>query len=154
LHHGVFVQEHALGVARDADELAERLAPLREPWRRRLRTCDHAPGAEIRVPAETLGAASTEAGEAGDHGIAPAQGSDVGADRLHDARALVAEDVRPIERKPSQAVDDVEVAVADARRRRAHEDLAAPRLVDVDRFDRQRLVDLAKDRGLHSTIAW
>ena len=46
------------------------------------------------------------------------------------------------------AVDHVQVAVADPGRRRADQHLAPPRLVDLHRLDRQRLVHLAKDGGL------
>src|ERR1051325_6820558 len=71
-----------------------------------------------------------------------------GADRLDDPGALVAQHDRPVERKPAVTVNHVEIAVTYAGRHRAHQDLAAPRLVDLDRFDRQRLQHLAKYRGL------
>ena len=45
-------------------------------------------------------------------------------------------------------VDDMQIAVADAGGRGAHQHLAAPRLVDLDRLDRQRLMHLAENRGL------
>ena len=149
LHHRVLVQQHALGVAADADELAERLASLREPRLPRLRARDDAADAEVRMARQALGAAPTEAGQARDHVIAGPQRGDVGADRFDDARALVAQHVRSIERKSSEAVDDVEVAVTDAGGGGADQDLAAPRLVDLHGFDRERLVHLAEDCGLH-----
>src|SRR2546427_2649692 len=62
LHHRVLVQQHALGVARDADELSERLALLRKSRRGRPRPGDDAADAEVRVPAEALLAAPAEAG--------------------------------------------------------------------------------------------
>ena len=98
---------------------------------------------------QALGAAPTEAGQARDHVIAGPQRGDVGADRFDDARALVAQHVRSIERKSSEAVDDVEVAVTDAGGGGADQDLAAPRLVDLHGFDRERLVHLAEDCRLH-----
>ena len=72
----------------------------------------------------------------------------LGADRLDDPRTLVAEHDRPVERKSPLPVDDVQIAVTHPGRRGADQHLAAPRLVDLDRFDRQRLVHLAKDRGV------
>ncbi len=98
---------------------------------------------------ETLGAAAAESGQAGDDVIAGTHRRDVGAHRLDDARALVAEHDRTIEREPPDAVDDVQIAVAHTRRRGPHQHLAAPRLVDVDGFDGQRLLHLAKHRRLH-----
>ncbi len=67
------------------------------------------------------------------------------ADRLDDFRAFMAEHDRPVEREPSDPVDDVKVAVADAGGHGAHQHLAAPRFVDLHRLDRQRLVHLPKD---------
>ena len=72
----------------------------------------------------------------------------LGADRFDDPRTLMAENDRPVEREPTLPVDDVQIAVAHPGRRGADQHLAAPWLVDIDRFDRQRLVHLAKDRGV------
>src|SRR5262249_33594058 len=149
LHHRVLVQQHALGVAADADELTERLASLREPRRSGLRTCDDATDAEIRMSRQTLRTASAETGQARHHVIAGTQRGHVGTDSLDHTRALVAEDIGSIERKSPEAIDDVEVAVTDAGRRGADQDLAAPRLVDLHGFDRERLVHFPEDRGLY-----
>ena len=67
------------------------------------------------------------------------------------ARALVAQHDRPVEREAAEPVDDMQVAVAHAGRDGAHQHLAAPRLVDVDRLDRQRFMHLAKhgSAGFH-----
>jgi hypothetical protein len=70
------------------------------------------------------------------------------ADRLDDTRAFVPKDDRPIEWKPPDAVDNMQVAVADAGGRRADQHLAPPWLVDLHRLDRQRLPDPAKYRSL------
>ena len=72
---------------------------------------------------------------------------DVGSDRFDDARAFVAEHDRPVERKAADAVDDMQVAVANAGRHRAHQHFAAQRLVDVHRLDRQLLLHLAENGG-------
>src|SRR5437667_355116 len=128
---------------------ATRLALLREARRRRVRTRDEAAGAEVRMAAEALRAAAAEPREARHHVITGSQRGHVGADGLDDAGALVAEHDGPVRRPAALAVHDVQVAVADARGGGADEDLAARRLVDLDRLDRQGLVRLAKDGGLH-----
>src|SRR5262249_4129038 len=97
LHDRVLVQEHALGVARDADELPERLARLGQPRRGRVRARHDAAGAEVRVPVQALRTRAAEAGEAGDYVIARAHRRDVGADGLDDPRALVAQHDRSVE---------------------------------------------------------
>ena len=78
------------------------------------------------------------------------------ADRLDDPGALMAEHNRPVEREAPLPIDDMQIAVTHPGRRGADQHLAAPRLVDLDRFDRQRLVHLAKDRGvdLHFSAPW
>src|SRR5438128_926220 len=127
----------------------QRLALLRQARWRRVRTCDEAADAEVGMAGKALRTAAAKPGEARHHVIAGAQRRDVGADRLHDAGTLVAEHDGAIERPAALAVDHVQVAVADAGGRRAYQDLAARRLVDLDGLDRERLVRLAKDRGLH-----
>ena len=101
------MEQHALGVARDADELAERSALLREARRAGFRSSDEAGDAEIGMSAQTLLAAAAEAGEAGHHVVARAYGRHVGPDGLDDAGAFVPQDDRPVERKPADAVHDV-----------------------------------------------
>ena len=114
-----------------------------------LATRDDAAGAEVRMAAEALRTGAAEAGQAGDDVIADPHRGDVLADRLDDAGALVAQHEGPIEREAAVAVDDVQIAVADAGGNGADQHLAAPRLVDVDLLDRQRLVHLAEDGGCH-----
>src|SRR5207237_3804338 len=107
---------------------------LRQPRRGRVRPHDETARAQIGMPVETLRTGAAEARETGHHVIAGPEGRHVAADGLDDAGALVAEDDRAIERPAPPPVDHVQVAVAHARRRRAHEDLALPRLVDLDRL--------------------
>src|SRR5262249_15990576 len=149
LHHGVFVQQHALGIARDADELAQRLTALRQPRRGRIRACDDASRAEVRMPIEALPPPSAESRETGHPVIAWPQRRDVAADRFDHAGALVTQDDRAVEWPAAEAVDNMKIAMADARRRRANEHFMAPGLVDVDRLDGQRRVRRAKDRGFY-----
>src|SRR5262245_2469897 len=154
LHKRVLVEQHALGVARDPDELPERLAFLREPRRGGLGPGDDPADAEVWVAAQTLLAASAEAGEAGHHMVARPQRRHVRAHRLDDARALVAQDDGAVQREAPHAVDDVQIRVAHTGRRGADEDLTSPRLVDLDRLDGQSLVDFPKDGSLdlHGTL--
>src|SRR5689334_12786128 len=81
--------------------------------------------------------------------VADAHGRHVLADRLDDAGALMAEHDRPVERKASDAVYDMQVAVADPGRDGADQYLAAGWRVDIDRLDRQWLVRLAEDSGFN-----
>ena len=110
---------------------------------------DDAAGADVRMAAQALRAGAAEAGQAGDHVIAHPQRGDIGAHRLDDAGALVAEHERAIEREAAVAVDHVQVAVADAGGDGAHQHLAAPRLVDLHLLDGQRFVHLAEDGSGH-----
>src|SRR2546427_5252191 len=142
----MLVQQHALGVAADADELPEPLALLREPRGRRVGAGDDAADAEVWMAPETLGAVPAEAGQAGDDVVARPHGGHIGTDRLDDTGALVPQDDGAVEGEAAVAVDDVQVAVADTRRRRTDEDFTAPRLVDVDRFDRERLAASPESR--------
>src|ERR1700736_5894308 len=100
------------------------------------------------MPGEALWAVAAKARETSDDVIAGLDRRHLGADRLDDPRTLVAEHDRPVEREPALAVDDMQIAVAHPGRRGADQHLAAPRLVDLDRLDRQRLVHLAEDRGV------
>ena len=84
------------------------------------------------------------------HVIAGLHVRHAGADLLDDASALVPED-----RRQGRRVDplhDVEVGVADAARRHAHEDLAVPRRVELHLLDHERLVELVEHRGPHARI--
>src|SRR5262249_38581427 len=101
------------------------------------------------MPIEALCARSAESRETGHHVIARAQRRDVAADRFDHPGALVTEDDWAVERPAAEALDDMKIAMADARRRRANEHFTAPGLVDVDRLDGQRRVRLAKDRGFY-----
>ena len=77
---------------------------------------------------------------------------DLQPDRLDDAGGLVAEDGGGRERV--EAVDEVQVAVADAGGDGAHEHLAADGLVDVDVLDRERLVRTVEDGCFHDGLLW
>ena len=79
--------------------------------------------------------------------IAWPHGRDIRTDPLDDAGALMPQHDRPVEREAADAINDMQIAVTDAGRDGAHQHLAAERLVDIDRLDRQRFADLAKNGG-------
>src|SRR5215472_16678906 len=93
---------------------------------------------------QALRAVATKPGEARDDVIARPYGRYLCADGLDDTGTLMAEHHRPVERETPEPVDDMQVAVAHAGGDSTHQHLAAPWLVDIDRFDRQWLVYLAK----------
>jgi len=64
--------------------------------------------------------------------------SDVLADFLDDPRRFVAKNGR--RREDPQTFDEMQVGVADAARRRAHENFTLRRAVDLHLFNRQRLM--------------
>src|SRR5262245_52632285 len=101
------------------------------------------------MAAEALRAGAAEPGEARHHVITRLHGRDLGTDRLDHPGSLVAEHEGTVERVAAQAIDDVQVAVADAGGHGADQHLAAPRRVDVDSFDGEWRVYLAENGGLH-----
>ncbi|HKG38521.1 MAG TPA: hypothetical protein VKB25_05990 [Conexibacter sp.] len=76
--------------------------------------------------------------------VAGHDAGDVGADRLDDSRALVAEHGGQRQRHAARLRGEVGVADADAAD--ANEHLAAGRLGKLDLFQRQRRVELAQQR--------
>src|SRR5262249_58308591 len=85
-----------------------------------------------------VGARPAEYGQTRDDVVAGFELVHLGSDGLDDAGRLVAQNRR--RRKRIEPVDEVQIAVAHARRHGAHEHLATERRVDLDVFDRQRLV--------------
>src|SRR5262245_26806664 len=148
------MQKHALGEAANREELFQRLAMLGQP--RRLRgTAGHKPGgAQVRMAAETLLAVAAEAGEAGNNVVARPHRGHVLAHRLDNAGTLVAEHLWEVRVVAGVAVNDVQVAVANAGCHCAHQHLAPSWCVDVDRFYGQGSMDLTKDGRLdcHTTL--
>jgi formyl-CoA transferase len=74
------------------------------------------------------------------------------ADGFYDAPALMAEHIRVADREASVALDQVEVAVAHAGGDGADQYFPPPRAIDIDGFDSQRLMRLAKNGGLHARM--
>ncbi len=138
-----------LGVAADRGEGAEWPAVLRHSRRRLLVARDNAAGANIRMAAQALRAGAAEAGQAGDDMIADPHRCNIGAHRLDNARAFVAQHERAIEREPAVAVHHMQVAVTDTGSDGAHQHLATPRLVHLHLLDGQRFVHLAEDGSGH-----
>src|SRR5271167_1153113 len=112
LYQRILVQQHLLGITRNADELTQRLALLRQPRGCGIRPRDETAGAQIRVPGKTLWAIAAEAREAGDDVVSRLDRRHLAADRLDDPRTLMAEHDRPVERESALPVDDVKIAVA------------------------------------------
>ena len=145
LHQCVLVHDHLLGECRQVGELVEVLAFPRQPLGsagrhlhfRRLADRGVAAGAELAMPAEHR--------QAADHVVAGLEVADIVADRLDDARRLVAQHRR--QRVRVQPLDEMQVAVAQARHRGAHQHLAAPGLFDGDVLDAQGLVRGMQDGG-------
>src|ERR1700730_3381588 len=100
------------------------------------------------MPRKALGAIAAKTRKESHHVIAGLDRRHIRADRLDDTCAFMAEHDRPVEREPSDTVDDVQIAVTDAGGRRADQHLAPPWLVDLNRLDRQRLLHLTKDGSL------
>jgi hypothetical protein len=96
-----------------------------------------------------LRAVAAKPRKARDDVIARFYGRDLGADRLDDTCAFMAEHNRPVEWEPPDTVDDMQIAVENAGGRRADQHLAPPWFVDLHHLDRQRLVHLAKDGSLN-----
>ena len=144
-HDRILVQQHVFGVAADAGERAARRAVLRDA------AASPILGRATMPPVHRFGCPLRHCGQVPQkpdrHATTWSPGPHrrhVGADRLDDAGALVAQDERPIEREPAETVHHVQVAVADAGGDRLHQDLPAPRLVEFYRFDRQWFVHFAK----------
>ena len=101
--------------------------------------------AEHRRAARAGRAEAAGADQRRDHGIADLDPRDAGADRLDDARRLVAVDRRQIAAPGALPIEDV--AVADRAGLDLDADLALAGLGEVDLLDRQRLSEGAADRG-------
>jgi hypothetical protein len=69
---------------------------------------------------------------------------DARANLLDNASSFVPEDDR--ERGRMDALDDMEIGVADTTRRHANEHLARLRRIELELFDDQRLLELVQDR--------
>src|SRR5271166_5613582 len=84
---------------------------------------------------------------AGDHVVARLKLANRRADLLDYARSFVAQDggCRPL----PQAINKMEVAVTDSRRRGAQQNLAIPRLIDINLLNAERLVGTTVNSGFH-----
>ena len=151
LEHAARGHDDALGERAHGGHAVDRLAVGREP----RRAVGQRPGADARPQRQAGGRAAGEArpalaagGRPGeDHAIAGGQAVHVGADGLDDAGALVAEHHRP--RPHPLALDDVEVGAADADGVDAHERIARPGPLEVDRADDERGARRLEERRAH-----
>ena len=102
--------------------------------------------AQVRAPDGAVPAAPTRRDVRRQDVIADLDAADVRADRLDDAGTLVAEHHR--RRMGHDALDVVEIAVADAARGVADPDLVSARLLQVEHLDLDALTGLVVDRRL------
>ena len=137
------VDDHVLGEGAGAQTVDDRLAGAvvqrggaveREHFLAEHRRALGAGGAEAAI-----------ADERRDHGVADFEPRDPRTDRLDHARRLVAVDGGQF--APPGAVDEENVAVADRAGRGPDQDLARPRLGELDRLDRERRAEGAADGG-------
>jgi len=147
LHERVLVDDHLLGKRRQVEELVEVLAlpgqPLGDAGRHLHLGCL----ADREVAAQAELAVAAEHRQARDDVVAGLDVGDVLADRLDDAGRLVPQHHR--HRRRVGALDEVQVAVAEARGGGPDQDLAPLRLGDRDVLDRHRLARSVQDGGLH-----
>ena len=117
LHEHVLVHEQLLGEARQVEELEHGLVAAPQP--RRAGRVGGEPDlvAEVRPTRQAVTARAAEAADARDHVIAGLHVRDLRADGLDDAGRLVAE--HRGHRARVLALHEVEVGVAQARRRRS-----------------------------------
>lgn len=92
-------------------------------------------------------AATAEDGETGDDVIAGLDFGDLGSDGVDDAGSLVAEDGGALE--GVEAVDAVEVGVANAAGGGVNADLVTDGVGDVDLAEGEVFVGVIEDCGLH-----
>src|SRR6266542_3883854 len=90
---------------------------------------------------------STEDGKARNYVIARLYVGHLLPDLFDDSRRFMAEDRR--RGKRPQAFHEMQVAVADPRRSRPHDDFASHRLANIYIFNSQRLIDAMEYCGLH-----
>src|ERR1700722_12197849 len=105
----------------------------------------------MRTAEEALRAVAAINRGAGDDVIARLNGRDLTADSLNDASGLVAENRRGLGRQG--AVQNMQIAVADAAGDGANKDLARAGLIDLDVFDCKGLFEGAKNGGFHVRIS-
>ena len=131
-------------------EVPQRLAAARESRRavreiaEPLLVADR--DAAVGPVAETMDALPALGREERDHVVAGGDEGDTVADALDDTRALVAEDARRVAGRVG-ARRRVQIRVADTARGEADENLACPRLGEVDLLDGERASELLENGG-------
>jgi len=102
--------------------------------------------AQIRVGAQAVHALAALGREQSHHQVTRRQRGDALADTLDESSALVAEHGRRVPRRIDSR-RGVHVGVADPARGEPHEDLARPRLGEIDLGDAQRRGELLQHGG-------
>jgi hypothetical protein len=114
------------------------------------RTCTIRRGTRLTQRRSTFGARqtmSTARNEHHDYMVAHLEIIHARSKLLHDASGLVTKHHRG--RTRSITIDDGEIGMAETRRADLHHHLAVPGIVEVERFDRQRLGFLIRRLGAH-----
>ena len=143
------MDEHLLRVGGEVGELVDGL-PLPGQLGRISLGPHGARLAEMGLAGEAVVAMAAEDGETSDDVIARLELAHLEAYLFHDPGGLVAQDGGGGE--GIEAVDEVQVAVADAGGDGAHEHLATHGLVDVDFLDRQGLMRAMEHGSFHGGL--
>jgi hypothetical protein len=145
----ILVHQHVLCVAADGGKCPERFACLRQAWCGVLGAGHNAAGTDIRMSAQALRTGAAEARQARHDMIADTYCGHIRANGLDDTRTFMSQDEGTIEWEAAQAIDHVQIAVADTGRDGPHQNFATQRLVHLHLFDSQRLMNLTKHGSGH-----
>ena len=143
----VFVDERVLSVGGEVGELGDGLAVPGEAGVFVGAALHLGAAAQVGASAEAVFAVAAEDGEAHDHVVAGAEVLHQRADLGDDAGGFVSQNAGRLE--GVEAVDEMEVGVADAGGGGLDQHLARAGVVDIDAFDGQILVRPVEHSGFH-----
>ena len=142
----MLVDQHRLGEAGEVEHLGDRAAVFGgDPGRGAAGTAGVPAGAERHPAGHAIFAMAAESGEAGDDMVADLHRPDLGADRFHYARRLVAGDAG--EGVGVGALDEMQIRMAQAAGGGADEDFARAGGVEVRLPDGERGAGGAEEGG-------
>jgi hypothetical protein len=140
LHQRILVHQHHLGVGGEIGEGMQLLAVEAQALGGAGGQLHLGVGADEGPPRRAVVAGAAEHRQAGDDVVALFHIADLGAHFLHDARRFVAQDHG--QGMGIEALDEMQIRVAQPGEGGADQHLACRRLVDGDLLDDERLVDL------------
>ena len=143
----MLMDQHLLGEGGEVGELLNRSFRLVEPGGLVPPAARFTPVADRHMTRQAGLAMAAEGGEAGDDMIARFHVIDVRADLLHHASRFVPQHDRQTE--GIEPLHKMEIAMADTRGGRSHQNLARSRLVDFHILDHQWLAHLVQHGGFH-----